>query len=84
VPGVRGRPVVEHPCRTATGGRIVEERTLDVEIPPGIHDGQQIRLSGEGHAARSAGARGDRLRPVRVRPIRASCARATTSSRRST
>jgi len=29
---------------------VIEERRLDVEIPAGIHDGQQIRLTGEGHA----------------------------------
>ena len=27
-----------------------EQRTVEVEIPAGIHDGQRIRLSGEGHA----------------------------------
>ena len=39
--------VVEHPCLECDGsGRTVEERTLDIEVPPGIHDGQQIRISG--------------------------------------
>src|SRR6185437_14803013 len=42
--------VVEHPCLDCEGsGRTVEERTLDVDVPPGIHDGQQIRISGEGN-----------------------------------
>jgi molecular chaperone DnaJ len=65
--GGAGR-VVEHPCGECDGtGRIVEERTLEVEIPPGIHDGQQIRLSGEGHAG-SLGARaGDLYVQVRIR-----------------
>src|SRR5262249_9626822 len=41
---------IEEPCPDCDGeGRRLEERTLDVEIPPGIHDGQQIRISGEGH-----------------------------------
>jgi molecular chaperone DnaJ len=59
--------VVEHPCQECDGtGRIVEERTLEVEIPPGIHDGQQIRLGGEGHAGSLGGRAGDLYVQVRV------------------
>jgi molecular chaperone DnaJ len=66
--GGSGR-VVEHPCRECEGsGRIVEERTLEVEVPPGIHDGQQIRLSGEGHAGALGGRAGDLYVQVRIRP----------------
>jgi molecular chaperone DnaJ len=66
--GGSGR-VVEHPCRECEGsGRIVEERTLEVEVPPGIHDGQQIRLSGEGHAGSLGGRAGDLYVQVRMRP----------------
>ena len=61
--------IVEHPCRECEGsGRILEERTLDVEIPPGIHDGQQIRLTGEGHAGSLGGRAGDLYVQVRIRP----------------
>src|SRR5438270_675507 len=36
---------IETPCSECHGGgRVVEERTLTVEIPAGIHDGQRIRL----------------------------------------
>jgi molecular chaperone DnaJ len=60
---------VEEPCTQCRGaGRAVEERTLAVEIPPGIHDGQRIRLSGEGHAGVLGGAAGDVYVEVRVRP----------------
>ncbi len=66
--GGSGR-IVEHPCRSCEGtGRIVEERTLGVEIPAGIHDGQQIRLSGAGHAGSLGGRAGDVYVQVRVRP----------------
>ena len=66
--GGSGR-VVEHPCQSCAGtGRLVEERTLEVEIPAGIHDGQQIRLSGEGHAGVLGGRTGDVYVQVRVRP----------------
>jgi molecular chaperone DnaJ len=61
--------VIEHPCRECEGsGRIVEERALEVEVPPGIHDGQQIRLSGEGHAGLLGGRAGDLYVQVRIRP----------------
>jgi molecular chaperone DnaJ len=61
--------VIEHPCAECQGtGRVVEERTLDVEIPAGIHDGQQIRLSGEGHAGSLGGRAGDLYVQVRIRP----------------
>ena len=61
--------IVEHPCETCSGaGRVLEERGLDVEIPPGIHDGQRIRLSGEGHAGALGGQAGDVYVLVHVRP----------------
>jgi len=60
---------VEHPCETCSGaGRTLEERSLDVTVPPGIHDGQRIRLSGEGHAGALGGRAGDLYVAVRVRP----------------
>jgi molecular chaperone DnaJ len=66
--GGTGR-VVEHPCGTCGGdGRVVDERTIPVEIPPGIHDGQRIRLGGEGHAGELGGRAGDLYVLVRVRP----------------
>ena len=59
----------EHPCEECEGaGRVVERRTLKVEVPRGIHDGQRIRLSGEGHAGSLGGPAGDVYVRVRVRP----------------
>jgi molecular chaperone DnaJ len=46
----------------------VEERSLDVEVPAGIHDGQQIRISGEGHAGVLGGRAGDVYVQVRIQP----------------
>jgi molecular chaperone DnaJ len=61
--------VVEHPCQTCAGaGRTLEERKLSVDVPPGIHDGQRIRLSGEGHAGALGGRAGDLYVAVRIRP----------------
>jgi len=59
--------VVETPCEECAGeGRRLETKALDVEIPPGIHDGQQIRLRGEGHAGAHGGPGGDVYVEVRV------------------
>ncbi|TMK70018.1 MAG: molecular chaperone DnaJ [Actinobacteria bacterium] len=60
---------VEHPCTACHGGaRVIEERTLEVDIPAGIHDGQRIRLSGEGHVGTLGGRAGDVYVEVHVRP----------------
>jgi molecular chaperone DnaJ len=65
--GGSGR-VVEHPCSTCDGaGRVLAERKLAVEVPPGIHDGQRIRIGGEGHAGEVGGRAGDLYVLVRVR-----------------
>jgi molecular chaperone DnaJ len=59
---------IETPCTVCDGaGRVLEERRLDVDIPRGIHDGQQIRLTGEGHAGVLGARAGDVYVRVRVR-----------------
>ena len=66
--GGSGRKI-ETPCSVCDGGgRVVDERRLDVEIPAGIHDGQQIRLTGEGHAGVLGARSGDAYVRVHVRP----------------
>jgi molecular chaperone DnaJ len=66
--GATGR-VPETRCTSCGGsGRTVDERALEVQIPPGIHDGQRIRLSGEGHAGSGGGRAGDVYVVVRVAP----------------
>ena len=47
---------------------MLDERRLEVEIPPGIHDGQRIRISGEGHAGLPGGEAGDVYVLVHVKP----------------
>jgi molecular chaperone DnaJ len=60
---------IEHPCEECRGaGRVAEERRLNVDVPAGIHDGQRIRLSGEGHAGTLGGRAGDVYVEVHVRP----------------
>jgi len=66
--GGAGR-IVETPCEQCDGdGRVVESHTLDVEIPAGIHDGQQIRAQEEGHAGSAGSGRGDAYVHVHVLP----------------
>ena len=61
--------MIESPCKKCRGaGRMLDERRLDVEIPPGIHDGQRIRISGEGHAGLPGGDAGDVYVLVHVKP----------------
>lgn len=61
--------VVRAPCPDCGGsGRTSERRELEVEIPAGIHDGQRIRLTGEGHAGLLGGRAGDAYVLVRVLP----------------
>jgi molecular chaperone DnaJ len=60
--------LIDHPCEQCHGaGRVIQERTLEVEIPAGIHDGQRIRLTGEGHAGTPGGRAGDAYVEVHVR-----------------
>jgi molecular chaperone DnaJ len=60
--------VPEQPCSVCAGeGKVRESRTLHVDVPAGIADGQRIRLSGRGHAGDHGGPSGDLYVVVRVR-----------------
>lgn len=62
--------IVETPCETCGGaGRVAEERSLDVDVPAGIHDGQRIRLRGVGHAGDRGGPAGDAYVHIQVAPL---------------
>jgi molecular chaperone DnaJ len=52
--------VIEKPCRACGGlGRVDKEKTLQVNVPPGVEDGTRIRLSGEGEAGMRGASAGD-------------------------
>jgi molecular chaperone DnaJ len=61
--------VVQTPCETCDGiGRTLHDRTLEIDVPAGISDGQRIRVRGEGHAGDLGGPAGDVFVQVHVAP----------------
>ena len=52
--------IIRNPCKTCRGAGLVQkERTLNVDVPPGVEEGTRIRLSGEGAAGVNGGPPGD-------------------------
>jgi molecular chaperone DnaJ len=61
--------VIEKPCKSCGGqGRVRREKTLSVNIPPGVEDGTRIRLAGEGEVGVRAAPPGDLYIFVSVAP----------------
>ncbi len=51
---------IPDPCTVCSGtGRIKKHKTLSVKIPPGVDDGDRIRLASEGEAGVNGGPAGD-------------------------
>ena len=60
--------IPEQPCSVCRGeGRIATQRTLSVDVPAGIADGQRIRVTGKGHEGERGGPPGDLYVLVHVR-----------------
>jgi molecular chaperone DnaJ len=52
--------VIDDPCPTCRGERtVVKTRTLKTRIPPGVSDGQRIKLAGRGEPGLGGGPAGD-------------------------
>ncbi len=61
--------IIEHPCDECRGtGVTTRTRTINVRIPPGVEDGQRIRLAGQGEAGLRGAPSGDLYVTVHVRP----------------
>ena len=58
-----------NPCKECGGkGRVPRERTLKVRIPPGVDEGAQLRLTGEGEGGVAGGPTGDLYVVLHLRP----------------
>jgi len=61
--------VPEHRCKICGGeGRVQEHAHVPVKIPPGIDEGQTLRLQGEGDAGRQGKESGDLFVHIRITP----------------
>ncbi len=59
--------VIKNPCPTCRGSGFVRKReSLDVTIPAGIDDGNNMRIGGKGNAGANGGEAGDLFVEVRV------------------
>ncbi len=65
--GGRGK-IIQTPCRDCRGsGTVRKSKTLEVNIPAGIDNGQRISLNGQGDCGANGGPNGDLLIQVNVR-----------------
>lgn len=61
--------VIANPCPECQGqGRVPDREHVDVEVPAGIADGQQIRIPNRGEAGVRGAASGDLIVTVRIAP----------------
>lgn len=67
-PACRGvGSIIPYPCETCGGsGMNLEKRQMQVRIPPGVDNGNRLRLRGEGEAGRFGGSPGDLYIDVQV------------------
>jgi molecular chaperone DnaJ len=60
---------IEDPCTQCSGsGRVHKDKTLQVNIPPGVEDGTRIRLAAEGEAGLRGGPPGDLYIFLSIKP----------------
>jgi molecular chaperone DnaJ len=61
--------VITNPCKKCRGtGKVPRKRTVTVKIPAGVHEGQGIRVTGEGEPGRHGGPNGNLYCYVRIKP----------------
>ncbi|MFK8068821.1 MAG: molecular chaperone DnaJ [Gammaproteobacteria bacterium] len=60
--------VIKDPCGDCAGqGRVRDNKTISVKVPPGVDTGDRIRLGGEGEDGENGGPAGDLYVNVRVK-----------------
>ena len=69
-PNCRGKgTIISDPCNSCHGaGRVKEHKSLSVEVPAGVDNGDRIRLSGEGEAGEAGAPTGDLFVQIHVKP----------------
>lgn len=69
-PECRGRgTVINNPCMRCRGkGKRRAHKNLSVKVPPGVDDGDRIRLAGEGEPGERGGPAGDLYVEIDVKP----------------
>jgi len=61
--------VIADPCPACRGdGRVTDERSYTIDVPPGVDDGTTLRLTGRGAVGPRGGGGGDLYVHLRVRP----------------
>lgn len=61
--------VITNPCKKCKGtGRVPRKRVANIKIPAGVHEGQGVRVAGEGEPGRKGGPKGDLYCYIRIKP----------------
>ena len=60
--------VITSPCKKCRGsGKVPKKRLVTIKIPAGVHEGQSVRVAGEGEPGFNGGPRGDLYCYVRLK-----------------
>lgn len=60
---------INNPCSECDGqGRVPDRQRVSVEVPPGIRNGQQLRVNGYGEAGRNGARSGDLIVTCKIMP----------------
>ncbi|MBP1156356.1 MULTISPECIES: molecular chaperone DnaJ [unclassified Paenibacillus] len=61
--------IIKDKCSTCHGsGKVKKQRTINLNIPAGVDDGAQLRVTGEGESGTRGGPSGDLYVVIRVKP----------------
>lgn len=61
--------IINDPCKDCHGtGKVRKTKTIEIDIPAGIDNGQTMQLGGKGEPGERGGPNGDLLITIRVRP----------------
>lgn len=66
--GGKGK-IIDHPCHTCSGnGHVRKNKTIEINIPAGINEGQTLSVRQQGNAGANGGPQGDLNITISVRP----------------